>query len=135
MPNTTGSAHPDQASAAAVPQRIVAAWASHDAKKFAAIFTEKCTMILPETFKKGREAVEEFMTEAFAGPYKGTRVTGEPISVEFLSPDSAVLVTAGGILLPGEKEVSTERSIRATWVVVKEGTRWQLAAYQNTPVN
>ncbi|WP_331755357.1 SgcJ/EcaC family oxidoreductase (plasmid) [Streptomyces sp. NBC_00846] len=135
MPNTTGSTHTDQAGAAAVPQRIVAAWASHDAKKFAAVFTEKGTMILPGTFKKGREAVEEFMTEAFAGPYKGTRVTGEPISVEFLSPDSAVLVTAGGILLPGEKEVSAERSIRATWVVVKEGTGWQLAAYQNTPVN
>ncbi|MEU5716215.1 SgcJ/EcaC family oxidoreductase [Streptomyces sp. NPDC020403] len=133
MPNTTGSTRTDQEGAAAVPQRIVTAWANHDAKKFAAVFTEKGTMILPGVFKKGREAVAEFMTEAFAGPYKGTRVTGEPISVEFLSPDSAVLVTAGGVLLPGEEEVSAERSVRATWVVVKEETGWQLAAYQNTP--
>lgn len=135
MPTTTSFTDADQAGAAAVPQRIVAAWASQDAKKFAAVFTEKGTMILPGSFRKGREAVEEFMAEAFAGPYKGTRVTGEPISVEFLSPNSAVLVTAGGVLLPGEKEVAAERSIRATWVVVKVGTGWQLAAYQNTPVS
>ncbi|WP_169979417.1 MULTISPECIES: SgcJ/EcaC family oxidoreductase [unclassified Microbispora] len=118
-----------------VPGRIVAAWAGNDADAFAAACTEDATMILPgDVFVSGREAIREFFKAAYAGPYKGTRVTGEPISVKFIGADAAVLVTRGGVLAPGETEVAPERAIRATWVLAKQDGTWLITAYQNTPI-
>lgn len=131
--STAGPSAADQAAMAAVPQRIVKAWAEHDAEAFAGVFTDDGTMILPGTYCKGREDISAFMAEAFRGRYQGTQVTGTPISVAFLNGEAGVLVTHGGVLRPGQSELSDETAIRASWVVVKRNGEWQLAAYQNSP--
>lgn len=119
----------------ALPARIVAAWAKNDAEEFAHVFTEDGTLVLPGgVFETGREAICAFMKAGFAGPYRGTNVYGLPVSARFLTPESAVLITEGGVLAPGETEVADERKIRAIWVLVKRDGEWQLAAYQNTPI-
>ena len=123
----------DQAAVAHIPKRIIAAWESHDADAFAAVFTENATMILPGVFRKGRDEIRAFMSNAFAGPYRGTRVTGTPVNVEFFDGEHGVLITRGGVLAPGETEVAPERAVTASWVVVKRDGHWQLAAYQNSP--
>ncbi|MEU6019836.1 SgcJ/EcaC family oxidoreductase [Micromonospora sp. NPDC048871] len=123
----------DQAAVAAVPGRVVQAWAANDADAFAEVFVQDGTMILPGHFRKGRDEIRAFMAQGFAGPYKGTRVTGQPFDVRFLGPDVALLLTAGGVLAPGETEVAAERAIRASWLLVRTPEGWRLAAYQNSP--
>jgi len=126
----------DQVAARTVPQQIVEAWARNDADAFAALFTDDATMILPnDIFVRGRDAIRAFMAAGYAGPYRGTRVTGQPVSAKFFADGAGVLVTEGGVLAPGETEVAPERAIRATWVLARRDGRWLITAYQNTPVN
>jgi uncharacterized protein (TIGR02246 family) len=128
-----GPSPADEAAVAALTQRVIAAWAYNDADAFADVFVEDGTMILPGLFMSGREAIRGYLTTAFAGPYKGTQVTGRPLGIRFLSPESAVLLTQGGVLAPGETETSDEQTIHASWIVVKREGEWRLAAYHNSP--
>ena len=117
-----------------VPLRLVAAWAQNDARGVADVFTEDGILILPgDVLKKGREEVFAFMAAAYAGPFKGSGVTGKPVDVRFASDEVALLRTHGGILAPGETEIAPELAVRSTWVVVKKDGVWQLAVYQNSP--
>lgn len=120
--------------ALSVPLRLVAAWTKNDAEGVADVFTEDGTMILPgDVYKKGRDEIRAFMAAAYAGPFKGTGVTGRPVDVRFVSDDVALLRTHGGILAPGETEIAPELAVRSTWVLVKRDGEWQLAGYQNSP--
>lgn len=131
--NTSLGTAEDMAAIAAVPAAIVAAWAAHDADAFAKVFVEDGTMVLPGVFCKGHEEIHDYMAAGFAGIYEGTQVTGSPIGLTFLSEDSAVLLTMGGVLGPGETEVSAAEAVRAAWIVAKREGQWQLAHYHNTP--
>ncbi|MFD6949703.1 MULTISPECIES: SgcJ/EcaC family oxidoreductase [unclassified Nocardiopsis] len=120
--------------ALSVPLRLVAAWAENDGDKVAETFTEDGVMILPgDVYKKNREEIRAFMSAAYAGPFKGTGVTGRPVDVRFASDDVALLRTHGGILAPGKTEIDPELAVRSTWVLVKRDGEWKLAAYQNSP--
>ncbi|NEA33588.1 SgcJ/EcaC family oxidoreductase [Streptomyces sp. SID13031] len=123
----------EQAEIAAVPARMVAAWAAHDADAFADLFTQDGTLILPGVYKKGRDDIREFMSTAYAGPYQGTTVTGSPIDLKPLADGAVALLTMGGVLAAGATELSDEDAIRASWTLVKREGRWQLAVYQNCP--
>lgn len=124
----------DQAAVAAVPQRVVDAWAKQDAEAFADVFTADGTMILPGLYLKGRDEIRAFMSNAFAGPYRNTRVTGKPLDLR-VHGALGIVVTFGGVLAAGDAEVADARAIRATWVVVKDDGAWRLAAYQNSQAN
>jgi uncharacterized protein (TIGR02246 family) len=123
----------EQAEIAAVPARMVAAWAAHDADAFADLFTTDGTLILPGVYKKGHQEIREFMAAGFAGPYKGSRVTGSPIDMKPLANDAVALLTAGGVIGVGETELSDKAAIRASWILVKRDGTWRLAVYQNCP--
>jgi uncharacterized protein (TIGR02246 family) len=126
-----------QAALAAVPQRITDAWAANDASAFAKVFTEDATMVLPgDVFKRGRADIEAFMAAGYAGPYKGTNVTGQPVDAKLLtaSGDAAALVTIGGVLQPGETELTRDATIRATWILAKHDGEWLITAYHNSGV-
>jgi uncharacterized protein (TIGR02246 family) len=132
-PPATGLSGAEQAAIAAVPGRLVTAWAASDPEAFADLFAEDGTMILPGVYQKGRDDIRNFMAAAFAGPYRGTRVTGQPIDIKPLGAGAVALITQGGVLKAGETEVSDEAAIRASWILVKRDGQWRLAVYQNCP--
>jgi uncharacterized protein (TIGR02246 family) len=123
----------DQAAIAAVPARMVAAWAAHDADAFSELFTEDGTMMLPGVYKKGRDAIREYMAAEYAGAYKGTTVTGTPLEIKPLRAGAVALVTQGGVIPAGESELPDDAAIRASWILVKRNRKWLLAVYQNCP--
>jgi uncharacterized protein (TIGR02246 family) len=117
----------------AVPGRLVSAWAAHDAEAFSQLFTQDGALIMPGIYKKGRDEIRQFMEAGYAGPYKGTSVTGTPLDIKPIGAGAVALLTVGGVLAPGEKEVSTKQAIRASWILVKDDGTWRLAVYQNSP--
>jgi uncharacterized protein (TIGR02246 family) len=123
----------DKAAIASLTQRVIAAWAYHDASAFADVFTEDGTMVLAGVYRKGRPQIREYMDNAFKTSYKGTQVTGKPVDMRPLGGDAAILLSMGGVLAAGESEVSETSAVRASWVVVRQDGNWWLAAYQNTP--
>jgi uncharacterized protein (TIGR02246 family) len=129
----SSSAAAEQAAIAAVPARMVAAWAAHDADAFAELFTEDGTMILPGVYRKGRDDIRDYMAAEYAGAYQGTTVTGTPIEIQPLQPGAVALITQGGVIPAGETELPDATAIRASWILVKRDERWQLAVYQNCP--
>ncbi|TDB81617.1 MULTISPECIES: SgcJ/EcaC family oxidoreductase [unclassified Micromonospora] len=137
MPNSTtvSLSAEDEAAVRDVPQRIIAAWAAHDADAFAATFTEDGSMILPGLARHGRDEIRGFMAQAFAGPYQGTRVTGTPVAMKVLADDVVLVLTEGGVLAPGQTELAAERAVRASWLLVRREGQWLLTAYQNSPAN
>src|ERR1700730_10632101 len=122
------------AEVAAVPGRLVSAWAAHDAEAFSQLFIQDGTMILPGVYKKGRDGIRMYMEAGYARAYKGTSVTVTRLEMKPLGSDAFALITVGGVLAPGEQEVSAKEAIRASWILVKDddGT-WRLAVYQNCP--
>ncbi|WP_086852939.1 SgcJ/EcaC family oxidoreductase [Amycolatopsis kentuckyensis] len=117
-----------------VPLRLVGAWAENSADGVAEVFTEDGILILPgDVYKVGRDEIRAFMKAAYAGPFKGSGVTGQPVDVRFASDSVALLRTHGGILAAGETEIDPELAVRSTWVCVKKDGEWYLAGYQNSP--
>ncbi|HEY7592197.1 MAG TPA: SgcJ/EcaC family oxidoreductase [Actinophytocola sp.] len=127
------TASSDQAAIGALTQRMVTGWAYGEAETIADLFVEDGTLILAGVFCNGRDEIRDYFAQAFEGKYKGTQVTGKPISIRSLGPDTAILLSSGGVLEPGETEVSAEGAIRASWLVVRREGQWRLAAYQNSP--
>lgn len=123
----------EQAAIAALTQRMVTGWAYGEAETIADLFVEDGTMILEGVFCNGRAAIRDYFADAFTGRYKGTQVTGKPISIRALGPDTAILLSQGGVLESGQTEVTAENAIRASWLVTRQDGQWRLAAYQNTP--
>jgi len=128
---TTTAAQPtkaDMAAIASLTQRMIAAWAVADAEAIANLFVDDGTMILAGTYCDNRAAIQAYFAEAFRGEYRDTQVTGKPLASRFLGPDAGVLLTVGGVLEPGETEMSSKQAIRASWTVVRRDGEWRLAA-------
>jgi uncharacterized protein (TIGR02246 family) len=122
-------------SVVAVIHAVYDAWADGDADTFAKLYTDDATVVQPGVYKRNNDDIRTTMAAGFAGPLKGSRVLDEPQSVRFLGPDTAVVITEGGILMAGQTELPADRAVRATWVLTRQDEQWSVAAYQNSPAN
>ncbi|MER5757155.1 SgcJ/EcaC family oxidoreductase [Streptomyces sp. NPDC002088] len=116
-----------------VLQRVYEAWNANDADAFVAEYTEDASAILPGSYRKSREEIRESMKAGFSTYLKGSTTTDKVRDIRFLSDDAAVVISETGILFPGETEVPEDRVVIASWVLTRQGGKWLLAAYQNSP--
>jgi uncharacterized protein (TIGR02246 family) len=117
-----------------VPERTTSAWASLDASAFAEVFTKDTKVVIAGTYLQGRGEVRSYISAAFSGPLKGTTVISAPVSAEYINAETGLVITEGGVLLPGEMDVSAERAIRGTWVLALEDGEWRIRAYHSSPI-
>jgi uncharacterized protein (TIGR02246 family) len=124
MTSTTTTAAPDTDRQAIlnVLAALYKAWEANDAEAFVADYTDDATVVQPGVYKKDREEIRATMAAAFAGPLSGSRATDHPAAVRFLTGDTAVVISEGGIIFPGQE-------------AVRRGDAWRIAAYHNSPAS
>jgi uncharacterized protein (TIGR02246 family) len=125
----------DRQAVLAVIQALYAAWEANDADEFVAEYLEDATVVQPGVYKRNRQEIRTTMAALFGGPLKGSRVIDTPQDVRFVSEETAIMVSEGGIVFPGETSCPADRMVRATWVVSKRDGHWFVAAYHNSPLN
>ena len=111
------------------------AWEAGDAETFVADYTEDASVVQPGIYKKDREEIRTTMAAGFAGPLSGSRATDHPADIRFLTDDTAVVISEGGIIFPGQDAVASEGLVRATWVLVRRDDAWRIASYHNSPAS
>jgi uncharacterized protein (TIGR02246 family) len=132
---TTAGSDTDRQAIRDVLARLYQAWEANDAEAFVADYTDDAIVIQPGVFKKDREEIRTTMAAGFAGPLSGSRATDQPVGVRFLNDDTALVVSEGGILFPGQDSVASERMVRASWVLVRRGGAWLITSYHNSPAS
>ena len=135
MTSKTTTADADRQAVLDVLARVYQAWEAGDAEAFVADYTEDATVVQPGVYKKDREEIRTTMAAAFAGPLSGSRATDHPSAIRFLTDDTAVVISEGGIIFPGQDAVTSEGLVRATWVLVRRDGGWRIASYHNSPAS
>jgi uncharacterized protein (TIGR02246 family) len=132
---TTAGSDTDRQAIRDVLASLYKAWEAGDAKAFVADYTEDATVVQPGVYKKDREEIRTTMAAAFEGPLSGSRATDHPSAIRFLTDDTAIVISEGGIIFPGQDAVASERMVRATWALVRRDGGWRIASYHNSPAS
>jgi len=110
------------------------AWNRHDAKAYAALFTEDgdCVNVVGWWWK-GREQIESKLKAAFAFVFHESQLTVTDTAVRFLSPTIAVAhvswTMTGAKVPPGMPEPKVGIEIQ---VLQKKSGHWLIESFQNT---
>ena len=124
----------DEAAIRQVVKQVEDAWNAHDGKAFAAPFATDADYVVVNGMSiKGREAIEKGHTGIFTTIYKDSHNVATIKSVRFLRPDVAVVHIEWNLeFRMGDK---TEKGhAMNTMVMTKDGGKWSIAAFQNTPI-
>ena len=125
----------DEKAVRAVLDQMYAAWAAADPDGIARLYSTDATVVMPGVYDVGADTVRAFFAAGFAGRLLGSSATDEVLSVRFTGPDTAIVVSTGGILMAGEASVPAARLVRATWVLTRHDGNWLIAAYHNCPLH
>ncbi len=132
---STTASDADRQAVLDVLKRGYVAWEANDAEAFVANYLDDASVVQPGRYKKDREEIRTTMAAGFAGPLQGSRAFDHPQDVRFLTDDTAIVVSEGGIVFPGQDVVPSEALVRATWVLAKRDGSWYVAAYHNSPAS
>ena len=110
------------------------AWNRHDAKAYAALFTDDGDVVnVVGWWWKGRREIERQLTAAYAVAFRESRLTIADVEVRFVARDVAVAHvrwTMEGARTP--PSIPEPRQGIQIQVLHKRGGAWRIAAFQNT---
>lgn len=117
----------------ALMQRINEAWGEGDADAYAALFTEDADYVIFDgSLAKGRAAIADVHRPLFEGFMKGSRLSAQVTALRFLAPGVTLVHSKGAVLRKNQRRPSRRALSVQTTVVVKQGDRWLVTAFQNT---
>lgn len=132
---STTAADGDRQAVLGVLKGVYEAWEANDAEAFVADYLDDASVVQHGIYKKDRQEIQSTMAGGFEGPLKGSRAIDQPRDVRFLNEETAIVISEGGIVFPGQDSVPSQSMVRATWVLAKRDGRWYVAAYHNCPAN
>jgi uncharacterized protein (TIGR02246 family) len=131
----------DEAAVRNIVQEEIAAWNSRDAVAYSHHFAADGTFTnIRGEFFTGREPFIQKHDNLFKGPFRGSNLKQDIVSLKFVRPDVVVvevLTSVTGIpkLFPGTNTDDKGRlRTRLLQVVVKDGGEWKITAYHNIDV-
>ncbi|HJR06493.1 MAG TPA: SgcJ/EcaC family oxidoreductase [Pyrinomonadaceae bacterium] len=131
---TASTANTDEAAIRHVVQQVQDAWNTHDGKAFAAQFAADADYVVVNgLYLKGRDAIEKGHVGIFTTIYKDSRNVATFKSVRFLRPDVAVAHVEWNLEFKVGGETRKGHAMN-TMFMTKEGGKWSIAAFQNTPI-
>jgi uncharacterized protein (TIGR02246 family) len=137
----TPQTSPDETAARNIIKEEITAWNSGDAAAYSRHFTADGTFTnIRGEFFTGRQPFIEKHDNLFKGPFHGSTLKQDIVSLKFVRPDVAVvevLTSVTGIpkLFPGTNTDDKGRlRTRLLQVLVKDGGEWKITAYHNTDV-
>jgi uncharacterized protein (TIGR02246 family) len=106
------------------------AWNAHDAASVVAMYTDDADQVMhdgPTTV--GRQALHQWWAARFAAMEPGCKITLSVTAVRLVTPDVAVInVVATTAGCDAQGQAPSASADRGTWVVVRRGGRWLMAA-------
>jgi uncharacterized protein (TIGR02246 family) len=137
----TPQTSPDETAVRNIIKEEIAAWNSGDAAAYSRHFTVDGTFTnIRGEFFAGRQPFIEKHDNLFKGPFHGSKLKQDIVSLKFVRPDVAVVevltsVTEIPKLFPGTNTDDKGRlRTRLLQVLVKDGGEWKITAYHNTDV-
>jgi uncharacterized protein (TIGR02246 family) len=122
-------------------QALQDSWNRGDAAGYASLFTDDADFVAWNGSRgRGRQAIEDGHRRLFDGLLAGSRMvlvdddaeSAPPESLRFVRPDVAIMVLSGVVTPVGQSAASPDHQSVQTFVLVKNGNRWRIAAFQNT---
>ncbi len=125
----------DEQSIQDILKQLEAAWNASDSRRWTSFFADDATFIhIFGGQLDGHAAIESAHRVIFDTIYKGSRLSIESRSVRFVRPDVAVVFAQMHLSL-AQGAPMPDFDTRPTMVMVKEQSKWQIVALQNTRIS
>ncbi|BDG45992.1 MULTISPECIES: SgcJ/EcaC family oxidoreductase [Parageobacillus] len=117
----------------ALYHQFLEAWNSKNARAMADLFADTGELIgYDGSLEIGREKIFLHLDAIFKD-HPTARFVGKVKSVRLLSANIAVLRAIAGMVPPGQSDINPNVNTHHTLVAEKNGEKWQIQLFQNTP--